>query len=373
MRYCFVLPFFDEQKNSFSKLLAPLMKTLLEKGHEVAILSGNTQYQGPWVRLHHALNISLRGPAFLHFLLFISQTTFWLWRNGQRFDIIHNLGVGSSLYQNVLTAHACHRAWLRVKWQNRQYVSLFLNPLHLLVWAVETFNYRRPIPVIAVCQRLADEIAHYYPFTKDRLTVINNGVSPMPRTASLPRSSDFTISFASNDHRKKGLKELLDALAMAHQESRPWKLWVLGNDPKQSMWERYAASKGLQDHVQFKGHVLNIHDYFASSDVFCLPSHYEPFGLVYVEAAQTGIPVVGTEVGVYPDLVEGFSSIPPLPLPLKAHDLYLTLKRLADQPTLRSLMGQHVQRQAGFFSDQTMVDRQLAFYESLSLSKRNIP
>ncbi len=371
MRFCFVLPYLDEQRNSFSKLLAPLARELLGLGHDVTILSGNTGYTGEFSNQHRSLTLRFARIAFIQVLFFVAGTSLWLWKRRKSFDVIHNLGIGSTLYQNVLTAHACHRAWLAVKWRKKQYFTLFLNPLHPITIAVESFNYRRRIPIIAVCQSLAHEIAHYYPKTKDRIQVINNGVDHPKGIVPTPRIDrarpGLIIGFASNDHGKKGLFELVDALELAHNRGQIWYVHVLGSDPRQKIWQSYVDAKKLSDFVVFAGHVKAIRNYFAAVDVFCLPSHYEPFGLVFLEAAQVACPIVGTALGVCPDLMQSFGDhrLHPLALPLKVEALYEQLALLASTPKLRAELGKHVQTEARRFSDRNMVREQLAFYQKM--------
>ena len=126
MRYCFVLPHFDELENSFSKLLAPVIEALVKQGDKVCILSGKKSYQGAFQAMHVSVNVPRIKPYFLYNILFILKNTMWLLSRKRRFDVIHNIGFGSTLCQNVLTAHVCHRAWIETKLQMRQYFSLFL-------------------------------------------------------------------------------------------------------------------------------------------------------------------------------------------------------------------------------------------------------
>lgn len=86
----------------------------------------------------------------------------------------------------------------------------FFNPLPVFTFLIESINYSRNIPVIAVSETLAKQIVRFYPSTRGRIKVINNGVKKREENTSnpLPRlfdNSDFVISFASNDHKKRGL------------------------------------------------------------------------------------------------------------------------------------------------------------------------
>lgn len=371
MRYCFVLPHFDETVNSFSKLLAPVVQELIRSGDEVTIVSANAGYHGRYRNQHHPLPGRTIKPAFLNYLFFVVVSSVWLKWNRKRFDLIHNLGIGATLVQDVMTAHACHRSWLQCKWRMGQYVSMFANPLHALVLIVEGLNYRRKIPVIAVIESLAQEIRTYYPMAAGSIVVIPNGVPPAPPITAVERidNKSFVISFASNDHGKKGLAALIAAMQLAKNQGKSWRLLVLGHDSREQKWKDLVRERGLDQDIIFVGHVTNIHDHMAASDVFCLPSNYEPFGLVYLEAAHAGIPIVGTDVGVYPELVNQHFPELPLALPVEVSKLYAALARVETDFEFRDALRRQTRKAATQFTEERMLRQTLAFYGEVLTSK----
>ncbi|MBC7660082.1 MAG: glycosyltransferase family 4 protein [Chitinophagaceae bacterium] len=372
MRYCFVVPHFDETRNSFSKLLAPLLSVLIAGNNEVCILSGNSAYQGKFAAHHIALGLPRFRLNFMDYIAFVIASSLWLLRSKGRFDIIHNHGVGTTLVQNVLTAHACHRAWISCKFRLGEYWSPFLNPMNPLILLVEGINYRRKLPIVAVSETVAQEIARFYPHTKDRITVIPNGLPPSAEICAVRRlnndSETFIISFASNTHRKKGLGPIYEAMVMAKAQKRDWRLLVLGHDVDQNLWEEKARVLGLENQVVFRGHVNNILDHLAASDIFCLPSFYEAFGMVYLEATLAGLPVVGTRVGIYPSLVDtqfedrGL----PLALPVPVGTLFEILASLQDDREWRNTLRVYCAAKASRYTEIAMVEATLKFYAAQS-------
>jgi len=106
---------------------------------------------------------------------------------------------------------------------------------------------------------------------------------------------------------RKGIIELLDAfrkLVITHGNVI---LLMVGDGPMRRQIEAFAADNGLLGRIVLPGYVRqkDLSSYYARSDVFVLPSHYETFGVVICEAMACGLPVITTEmVGAAPDLVK---------------------------------------------------------------------
>ncbi len=92
----------------------------------------------------------------------------------------------------------------------------------------------------------------------------------------------------------KGLHILIKA--MEHIEG---KLLIVGEGPLLSELISFAQKQSYADRIVFLGRVESVTPYYYASDVFCLPSIYrsEAFGLVLLEAAACGLPLVSTELG----------------------------------------------------------------------------
>ena len=103
----------------------------------------------------------------------------------------------------------------------------------------------------------------------------------------------------------KGLDTLLDAVARLSTSAGPARLLIVGGDADEPMSEhevflrRRIERLGLRDSVCFVGpqpqDVLPV--YYAAADVTVLPSYYESFGMVALEAMACGSPVIASRVG----------------------------------------------------------------------------
>ena len=123
---------------------------------------------------------------------------------------------------------------------------------------------------------------------------------------------------------------------------------------------------GVNDIVGFLGakNQIELPKYYASAEVVVMPSHYESFGLVALEAMAMGTPVIASEVGGLAHLVKhgetGFH-VPPRD-PEALADRICTL--LSDQP-LRDKLGRQARSYAGQYEWGVTAGRMIAHYQNL--------
>lgn len=117
---------------------------------------------------------------------------------------------------------------------------------------------------------------------------------------SLPAGSPILL-WVGRLEKLKGVEILVDAVA--ELDRRDFTLLIVGGDERaagiRAELEAQAAAAGLSANVRFEGAVP--HDvlpwYYSAADVCVVPSYYESFGLVAVEAMACGTPVVASRVG----------------------------------------------------------------------------
>ena len=115
------------------------------------------------------------------------------------------------------------------------------------------------------------------------------------------------IVIAARFEAWKGHAELIDVLSTLPREN--WELWVLGG-PQQASERAYfdslAARTGpLGRRVCFLGEQSDVYRWLRAGDIYCQPNTGpEPFGLAFVEALAAGLPVVTTDLGAAPEIVD---------------------------------------------------------------------
>ena len=187
------------------------------------------------------------------------------------------------------------------------------------------------------------------------------------------------ILFVGRIEPLKGVDTLIRAMAIMHQKGAlktcPQGLMIIGGDPQaspdqmnQEMARLQALCRelGLEDVIIFLGKrdQDSLPYYYSAAEVLVMPSHYESFGMVALEAMACGTPVVASQVGGLPFLVQ--DGITGYIVPDDDPDtLANRLIELAENPDRRRLMGQRAASSARDYAWDLIADRIIALYQKL--------
>ncbi|KAM3091675.1 glycosyltransferase family 4 protein [Phormidesmis sp. 146-35] len=124
------------------------------------------------------------------------------------------------------------------------------------------------------------------------------------RQLGIPQDEKVVLYVGRFD-RRKGIETAVRAVAQSQLRSQIKLIIGGGSRPGQSdgiereRIEGIVSDVGLQNATQFPGRLgnENLHLYYAAADVCLVPSHYEPFGLVAIEAMASHTPVIASDVG----------------------------------------------------------------------------
>jgi glycosyltransferase involved in cell wall biosynthesis len=219
---------------------------------------------------------------------------------------------GDSLTGDVLVVHAVNAQSLAEK-RNAGSWSWMLNPMHLWValrdrWMIGGLRYRM---YVAVSPRVATELQQIYKVPASRIRVIPNGIDlnrfARDTAAGLRIRQEFGIPanarlllFAGHEFRRKGLAHAIGALERLGPDV--WMLVVGSDNP--APYRKLATTSA--DRLVFAGSRTDMPALYAAADAFVLPTAYETFSLVCMEAMACSTPVFATPVGGIEDyLVDG--------------------------------------------------------------------
>ncbi len=157
------------------------------------------------------------------------------------------------------------------------------------------------------------EIAAPY-VAHDRLAVLPLGVDTRQFNPAQPDKAPYRFSGLAGEVKLlhvaslvsiKDQSTLLRSVALVAEQHPGVHLHVLGDGPLRGLLETEAQALGLAKRVTFHGDVTHerLPDWYRAADLFVLSSRYESQSLVVLEAAACGCPVVGTAVGLLPELL----------------------------------------------------------------------
>jgi len=121
----------------------------------------------------------------------------------------------------------------------------------------------------------------------------------------------------------------------------------------------------VRDRIIFVPHSSNLWEYYAASDIFVLPTIYEPFGLVIVEAMASGLPVITSRVAGAADLItDGVNGLL-LRAPSDVHGLAAKIELLLSNAGLRKAMGERARETAEKSSWDQVAQKTLKVYNTV--------
>ncbi|HUA35442.1 MAG TPA: glycosyltransferase family 4 protein [Candidatus Binataceae bacterium] len=256
--------------------------------------------------------------------------------------------IGADLLRSGGNAHVSYLRAAR-KWRSAMAVALMrMRPYHRVQMLVERRGFASPAlrKVIAVSNLVKDDIVREFAVDPQKILTLFNGVDLerfRPATSDDDRAAvraQFKIPgdvplviFVGNGFARKGLPFMLEAWPLLKRRAH---LLVVGNDRDIAGYRKCASELRIDQQIVFAGAQPNAARLMHAADALALPSLFEPFGNVIVEAMASGLPVMSS---VYCGASEVLpASMRPFCLedPTDAGEIALRLDMLLDAaPTLR--------------------------------------
>lgn len=239
---------------------------------------------------------------------------------------------------------------------------------------IAALRYRPFRKVIAISNTIAD-VLRAAGIEGDRVTVIRSAVDAAA-FAHTADSSEFRREFdipegvpalaaAGQLIPRKGHRFLLDAAAQLKSQGKSFRLMIFGEGELDKALREQAASRGLDDLVQFPGYRDDLDRWIGCFDLFVHPALAEGLGVATLKAQAAGVPVVAFAAGGLREAVaDGETG---LLVPAEDSDaLAGAMQRLLDDDALRARFAAAGRaRMASEFSIDTMADKHVALYESI--------
>ena len=183
---------------------------------------------------------------------------------------------------------------------------------------VVTFSMNESDALTAVSKNLRDETYRNFKIEKEIEVIYNfvdvkrfNRKPILAFKQVIAPNNERILLHASNFRKVKRVGDVVKVFSEVNKQI-PSKLLFVGDGPERSHIEGLCRESAAHHDIRFLGRQEQMEDILAISDLFLLPSEYESFGLVALEAMAAGVPVISTNVGGLPEIningVTGFIS-----------------------------------------------------------------
>jgi glycosyltransferase involved in cell wall biosynthesis len=168
---------------------------------------------------------------------------------------------------------------------------------------------------LAVSETVRRHLVEQGGLNPDRVRVVHNGVDQTRVQQARPRQEvRAALGLAPDaqvvglvgrlDHWGKGHRELFEALAELRPRYPRLQALLVGGGRRLEDMRLAAHDMGLAAAVHFLGNREDVPDLLAAMDIFALPSYSEGVSLALLEAMAAGLPVIASEVGGLPEVVQ---------------------------------------------------------------------
>jgi glycogen(starch) synthase len=200
---------------------------------------------------------------------------------------------------------------------------------------------RRADWVVGVSQAMRDDAQSLVPDIANRCSVIYNAVDEEPEVVAPLNPDAHELFCVGRLVPEKGWDIAIRALGHVRNAYPNVRMTIVGDGPERSNLEALAAEIGVSRSVRFTGWVSpsDVSPLLRSAFVVLMPSRWrEPFGLVALQAAEAGRPVVASRVGGLAEIVvDGVTGI--LVPPDDSDSLAVAIRELLASPVTASRMG----------------------------------
>ena len=368
MKVALICKKYSLQEGGLERYTYFLSRELIRAGHEVHIFA-NTWQKEPCVIIHRVPMVRLSSPAKnLSFAFFANRAL-----SEMKFDIIHSME--RIFYQDIFrVSDGINPVQMQQKYPHP--VVRFIKkigPRRLALSYLEhkIFMDKGCKVVMTNSELVKKNIIEHYGVRPENIVVIYNGVDTLrfnPRVKEKYRKTlrerysinkeELVLLFVSNNFKLKRLQLVLEALFLL--KNNKIRLFVIGTD-NHTTYQRWAVNSGLADQVLFLGPKRNIEKYYAASDIFVLPTLYDAFANVCLEAMACGLPIITSDSNGAADLIRDNENGYILKTQ-KADELAARIKALEDESD-RVRMGAVAAAEAASFTMEKHISEVLVIYD----------
>jgi glycosyltransferase involved in cell wall biosynthesis len=197
------------------------------------------------------------------------------------------------------------------KIKNIPIISMFWHYQSFL-YAITRWEFKKNKNIITVSDRSRKDLIKYYGTKKENIKIIPNAVdlkkfNPNNYSKRLREKYGYKlILYSGSMIDRKNIPVLLKAMSYVIKELPSAQLILTGIGPLLESYKELSKALKIQDNSKFLGFINDkeLAQYYATSDLFVIPSKFEGFGQIIIEALASGTPVICTNIPPMSNLIE---------------------------------------------------------------------
>jgi UDP-glucose:(heptosyl)LPS alpha-1,3-glucosyltransferase len=284
-----------------------IAKAFLSRGDRVTVLT--TGVSSSQNGIDFCATKTAPWPAFLRMEQFDAFVCHWVEKNKP--DLVFGMD-RNRLQTHIRAGNGVHAAYLqsRILTEGKMKVLLcHMNPLHRKILSLEKCAFENPHlqKLFTNSQMVRMQVLERYRIDPAKIQVIHNGVEWMEMESPFLewetkkkealerfhlRADHFHFLFIGHGYLRKGLDRLF--MGLSQLKRRDFTLSVIGKENQIERYRALAVQYQLQDNVRFFGPSQEISLFYQLADALVIPSFYDPFANVTVEALAMGLFVVSS-------------------------------------------------------------------------------
>jgi len=230
---------------------------------------------------------------------------------------------------------------------------------------VDKFIYSRYSKIICVSKQVENSLLKWLPQLKESLIMIPNGI-PILKSTNKKYPKIYDVLLVGRLEKVKGIDILLKAINILKNKYRKdLKIAIAGDGSLKENLKNLVKELKIDNEVNFLGNRKDVEKLMYCSKILVLPSRYEGFGLVIIEAMSRQLPIIATRVGGIPDIIENNKDGLLVP-PENPEELAKAIDRLLENKHLRTELAKNAYKKVKEnYSIETYTKKILNLYKSL--------
>jgi len=195
---------------------------------------------------------------------------------------------------------------------------------------IDALIYHRYKKIICISRQVKNSLIEWVPGIKEKIEIIPNGIPIDVQYNDNSVRRKYDVLFVGRLVKEKGINYLLKAIDIIQKKyQKNIRVAIAGNGPMKTELVKMCEELKIRDSVEFLGFQRDIDSIMRFSRILVLPSIWEGFGLVLLEAMKNRCAIIASNVGGIPEIITSGNDgllIPKENSKILAHSIHLVLE-----------------------------------------------